>query len=48
MAEKRPRRRFTAEFKGRAVKRLLDGGKGLSEVATERARHQPGAAERLA
>ena len=35
MAEKRPRRRFTAEFKGQAVKRLLDGGKGLSEVATE-------------
>src|SRR3954462_8144008 len=27
MAEKRTRRRFTAEFKAEAVKRLLDGGK---------------------
>jgi transposase len=35
MAEKRTRRRFTAEFKARAVERLLEGGKGLSEVATE-------------
>ena len=35
MAEKRTRRRFTAEFKAEAVKRLLDGGTGLSEVATE-------------
>jgi transposase len=35
MAERRTRRRFTAEFKAAAVKRLLDGGKGLSEVATE-------------
>ncbi len=35
MAERRTRRRFTAEFKARAVKRRLDGGKGLSEVATE-------------
>jgi transposase len=35
MAEKRTRRRFTAEFKSEAVKRLLAGGKGLSEVATE-------------
>src|ERR1044072_2754955 len=35
MAEKRARRRFTAEFKAEAVKRLLEGGKGLSEVATE-------------
>ena len=35
MPEKRTRRRFTAEFKAEAVKRLLDGGKGLSEVATE-------------
>ena len=34
MAEKRTRRRFTAEFKAEAVKRL-EGGKGLSEVATE-------------
>ena len=35
MAERRTRRRFTAEFKAEAVKRLLEGGKGLSEVATE-------------
>jgi transposase-like protein len=35
MAEKRTRRRFTAEFKAEAVKRLLEGGKALSEVATE-------------
>ena len=35
MAERRTRRRFTAEFKAQAVRRLLDGGKGLSEVATE-------------
>ena len=34
MAERRPRRSFTREFKARAVKRQLDGGKGLSEVAT--------------
>ena len=35
MAEKRTRRSFTREFKAQAVKRLLDGGRGLSEVATE-------------
>ena len=35
MAQKRTRRRFTAKFKAQAVKRVLDGGKGLSEVATE-------------
>ena len=35
MVEKRTRRRFTADFKAQAVKRLLDGGKGLGEVATE-------------
>src|SRR5688572_12360341 len=35
MAEKRTRRRFTAEFKAQAVKRLLEDGKGLAEVATE-------------
>src|SRR3954471_357605 len=60
MAEKRTRRRFTAEFKTQAAKRVLDGGKGLSEVATElgvstgqlstwRTEHLPaGAAEALA
>jgi transposase len=35
MAERRTRRRFTVEFKAEAVKRLLEGGKGLAEVATE-------------
>jgi transposase-like protein len=35
MAERRTRRRFTAEFKAEAVKRLLEGGRGLSEVAAE-------------
>ena len=35
MAERRTRRRFTAEFKAEAVKRLLEGGRGLSEIATE-------------
>src|SRR5919199_2036745 len=35
MAEKRTRRRFTAEFKAQAVKRLLEDGKRLSEVAAE-------------
>ncbi len=35
MAEKRTRRRFTAEDKAQAVKRLLEGGRELAEVATE-------------
>ena len=35
MAERQKRRRFTTEFKAEAVERLLEGGKGLSEVATE-------------
>src|SRR3954453_15707489 len=35
MAERRKRERFTTEFKAEAVKRLLDGGEGLGEVATE-------------
>src|SRR4051794_5113763 len=35
MAERQKRRRFTTEFKAEAVRRLLDGGKGLTEVATE-------------
>ncbi len=35
MAERRTRRRFTAEFKARAVERLLEGGKPLAEIATE-------------
>ena len=35
MAEKRTRRRFTAEYKAQAVQRLLESGKPLSVVATE-------------
>ena len=35
MAGKRTRRRFTTEFKAQAVKRVLEGGKPLAEVATE-------------
>jgi Transposase len=31
----RTRRRFTAAFKAQAVERLLEGSRGLSEVATE-------------
>src|SRR5438270_9786297 len=31
----RQKRRFTTEFKAEAVRRLLDGGKGLGEAATE-------------
>src|SRR3954447_19835185 len=34
MAERRTRRRFPAEFKAQAVRRVLDG-RSLSEVATE-------------
>jgi transposase len=33
--EKRQRRRFTAEYKAEAVKRLEEGGKGLQAVADE-------------
>ena len=39
------RRRFTAEFKAQAVKRLLEGGKGLSAVASWA---EPRPAERVA
>jgi transposase-like protein len=35
MAERRTRRSFTREFKAPAVKRLLDGGKGLSPLAVD-------------
>ncbi len=35
MTQKRTRRRFTSEFKAQAVRRLLEGGKPLLEVATE-------------
>ena|SRR5689334_22225645 len=35
MAQKRTRRRFTREFKTQAVRRLLEDGRGLSEVAAE-------------
>jgi transposase-like protein len=35
MAQKRTRRRFTHEFKAQVVKRLLEGGGGLSEMPAE-------------
>jgi transposase len=35
MAQQRKRRRFTAEYKAEAVKRLSESGKGLQEVADE-------------
>jgi transposase len=35
MAERRTRRRFTSEFKAQTVRRLVEGGRGLTEVATE-------------
>ena len=35
MTERRTRRRFTREYKAQAVKRLLESGKPLSNVATE-------------
>src|SRR4051794_37034726 len=47
MAEKRTRRRFTAEFKAEAGKRLLDGGTGAGR-GRDRARPEPRPAERLA
>lgn len=36
MAERRTRRRFTAEFKAQAAGRVPEGGKPLSDVAAER------------
>ena len=35
MVEKRPRRQFAAEFKAQAVRRVLEGGHRLAEVAVE-------------
>jgi transposase-like protein len=35
MAQERKRRRFTAEYKAQAVKRLEESGKGLQQVADE-------------
>ncbi len=35
MVEKRPRRQFAAEFKAQAVRRVLEGGHRLAEVAAE-------------
>src|SRR4051812_47896832 len=35
MAQERKRRRFTAEYKAEAVKRVEDSGKGLQQVAAE-------------
>ena len=35
MAQRRPRRRFTREYKAQAVQRLMESGKPLADVATE-------------
>ena len=35
MAERRPRRRFTREYKAQAVQRLMESGKPLTDIATE-------------
>ncbi len=35
MAQRRPRRRFTREYKAQAVQHLLESGKALSDTATE-------------
>ena len=35
MADRRPRRRFTREYKAQAVQHLLESGRPLSDVATE-------------
>ncbi len=35
MAHRRPRRRFTREYKAQAVQHLLESGRPLSDVATE-------------
>ena len=36
MAQRRPRRRFTREYKAQAVQRLMESGKTLSDVAAQR------------
>ena len=35
MADRRPRRRFTREYKAQAVQHVLESGRPLSDVATE-------------
>ena len=35
MATRRPRRRFTREYKAQAVQRLMESGKPLTDIATE-------------
>ena len=35
MTVTRTRRRFTAEFKTQAIRHLLEGSRGLTEIATE-------------
>ena len=35
MAQRRPRRRFTREYKAQAVQRLIESGRPLSDVAAE-------------
>ena len=39
MAQERKRRRFTAEYKGEAVKRLEESGEALQQVAADRGVH---------
>jgi transposase len=35
MAHRRPRRRFTREYKARAVQRLIESGRPLADIAAE-------------
>ena len=36
MAQRRPRRRFTREYKAQAVQRLIESGRPLADIAAER------------
>ena len=35
MAQRRPRRRFTREYKAQAVQRLMESGRPLADIAAE-------------
>ena len=35
MAQRRPRRRFTREYKAQAVQRLIESGRPLADIAAE-------------
>ena len=37
MAHRRPRRRFTREYKAQAVQRVMESGRPLADIAAERA-----------